>query len=633
MHVFLLCGGAGTRFDSVYPKPMNLINGLPMIYHVLNKLNYTNITIIYNAILDKYGFKQYLINTFGNKIFNFIEIKYQTRGAAETLYIGLKNIDTNEQILVLDNDNIYDGLEFNKLPTGNFIIYNKNSTGLTHYSFIKLNENENNIVEITERKPISNNICVGGYCFENTTTCKEFCKKIILSTNDTEPFLSQVFAEMLHNNILIKAYYLPSVFSIGTPKDILLNKNRLDEKKLRIIFDLDNTLVTYPNIYKDYRTVSINQSLINFINYLKEKGHYIIIYTARNMVSSKDNVGKVIKNIGKVTLDSLDELHINYDEIHFGKPYGDLYIDDKAFNCFDISLYNQMGFYDFENTTFNNFKTNKYNNIKQISKNSIEKRGPDLQGEIYYYNSIALTPIASLFPKIISYENTNTIIMDYINGTLLYKIYCEELLNEKLLYKLIDTVNDLHNSKIDDGVYLSKEDIYHHYYDKFISRSKVLTDYPFDDINTVTSIIENQLIEFLNNSYPINNIIHGDLWFSNIFFFKSSFIFFDVRGKFNNKLTIKGHTLYDWAKIYQSIIGLDSIINYGVYIDSDFKKYTADKFWSYLLSKNIIAFPDKNYIIKLTGYLIYNTFHAYDTDFPNERKQMIWKLVKECINC
>lgn len=222
MKVFLLCGGAGTRFDNIYPKPLNLINGIPMIYYVIEKINIDTIHIIYNTILDKYDFKQYLINSFKNKQFIFIDINYQTRGAAETLYIGLKNIEINEQILVLDNDNIYNDLEFINLPLGNFILYNKNPTGLTHYSFVKLEDNT--VISIEERKQISDFICVGGYCFENSITCKQYCKDIILNSNDDEPFLSKVFAHMLSNNIKVYAHYLPNVFSIGTPKDVLINK-------------------------------------------------------------------------------------------------------------------------------------------------------------------------------------------------------------------------------------------------------------------------------------------------------------------------------------------------------------------------------------------------------------------------
>ena len=349
------------------------------------------------------------------------------------------------------------------------------------------------------------------------------------------------------------------------------------------------------------------------------------------MVSSNNNIGQVMKNVGNITLESLKKLNIYYDEIHFGKPYGDLYIDDKAFNCYDLSLYSQMGFYDFENRLYTTFKTNKYNKIVQLTKTTIQKYGNDLEGEIYYYNTISLSLISNMFPKLISYEDTNSIIMEYINGTILYKIYYEGLLNESLLCKLLETVNIFHNSNINDKTIINTDDIYHHYFDKFISRSKVVEHYPFEDFEKITLIIHNQLSEFVNKNYKINDIIHGDLWFSNIFFFKGSFIFFDTRGKFNHKLSIKGHTFYDWAKIYQSLLGLDSIINYGTYIDHDINIISIQTFWNYLLSNNIINEIDKSYIIKLTGYLLYNTFHAYDEGFPIERKNMIWKLIKDCV--
>ena len=39
MNIFILCAGKGTRFESIYPKPLNLINGKPMIYHTIKSLN------------------------------------------------------------------------------------------------------------------------------------------------------------------------------------------------------------------------------------------------------------------------------------------------------------------------------------------------------------------------------------------------------------------------------------------------------------------------------------------------------------------------------------------------------------------------------------------------------------------
>ena len=141
LKVVILCGGSGSRFgDSVYPKPMNLIRGVPMIYHVLDSLACDHVTFIYNRALESVGFRQYVVNTFKAKTFDFIRVDFQTRGPAETLLIGLKSLYGDDQLLVLDNDNVYDGLDFTDLPSGNFVLYNKNPTGLSHYSFVQTDD-------------------------------------------------------------------------------------------------------------------------------------------------------------------------------------------------------------------------------------------------------------------------------------------------------------------------------------------------------------------------------------------------------------------------------------------------------------------------------------------------------------
>ena len=55
------------------------------------------------------------------------------------------------------------------------------------------------------------------------------------------------------------------------------------------------------------------------------------------MGSTGHNVGKAMKNVGKITLDWLDRNGIEYDEIFFGKPNGDVLIDDRAIRFEDWS--------------------------------------------------------------------------------------------------------------------------------------------------------------------------------------------------------------------------------------------------------------------------------------------------------
>lgn len=101
-------------------------------------------------------------------------------------------------------------------------------------------------------------------------------------------------------------------------------------QKLRLVFDLDETLCTKKRSNETYADVKPIQDMVDFANEMYDKGHTIIISTARNMVTQSGNVGKIIQNVGLVTLQWLKDNNIKYHEIFFQKPYGDLYIDDKA---------------------------------------------------------------------------------------------------------------------------------------------------------------------------------------------------------------------------------------------------------------------------------------------------------------
>ena len=57
-----------------------------------------------------------------------------------------------------------------------------------------------------------------------------------------------------------------------------------------------------------------------------------------------------------------------------------------------------------------------------------------------------------------------------------------------------------------------------------------------------------------------------------------------MRGKVGDKLTICGDWLYDWAKIYQSIIGYDEIL-LSKFIDDNYKKNIIDTFTKYFINK------------------------------------------------
>jgi len=99
---------------------------------------------------------------------------------------------------------------------------------------------------------------------------------------------------------------------------------------MRIVIDLDGTICEIKRPDQSYEDVAILPGAAETISALRAQGHYIIIQSARNMAACESNLGKVMKNVGLVTLEWLQKHGVEYDEIYFGKPNAHVYIDDRA---------------------------------------------------------------------------------------------------------------------------------------------------------------------------------------------------------------------------------------------------------------------------------------------------------------
>ena len=98
--------------------------------------------------------------------------------------------------------------------------------------------------------------------------------------------------------------------------------------KMRIVFDLDGVICELKKPSESYADVIPKNDIIEKMRDLKKNGHYLIIHTGRHMRTCDGDVSKVIEKIGKTTEDWLKKWNVPYDELIFGKPYADMYIDD-----------------------------------------------------------------------------------------------------------------------------------------------------------------------------------------------------------------------------------------------------------------------------------------------------------------
>jgi len=639
MKYIILCGGIGKRCNQYsLPKPLNYINCKHMIQYVIESIPSNEIYFIYNICLEQYNFEEIIINIFKNKTFYFSKVEYLTRGAVESAYIGINNLtnninnDNNEPIVFIDNDNIHTFNELTKI-TNNFIGYGKDYNK-TNYSFITI-QNEK-VINIEEKNKISDDYCCGLYGFESITTFKKYAKQLIDTNFKTknEFYFSQLYKLMLLDNQIIIPIYIKETKHIGSYNEIVnsFSNNYKDSDthtnaKLRICFDLDNTLVTYPTIPNDYSTVKPIPNMINLLNTLKKKGHEIIIYTARRMKTHNNNVGRVVKDIAVVTLNTLDKFNIQYDEIIFGKPIADIYIDDRAINPYvnDISffgIFNEKSDY-----IHNKIENNKYNKIKKID-NIIKKTGPYqyLKGELYFYQECPKT-ISYYFPKLLDFnkiDNNLEISIEYIEGIPLFFLYKNQLITEKTiddLFSILDIIHKTDSIQIIQTT-ISNENIHNNYFKKLKDRFNK-NDYYFEDADI---IFKNILDELEKTFEPVLvPVIHGDFWFSNIIMeYNDCYKFIDMKGQVDNILTLNGDKYYDYGKLYQSILGYDLVLN-NCNINNEY----LNKMNTYFLNKCKIKGLNIEYLTAVTKSLIFGVFHSIDS---SETKDRIWKFLKNIKN-
>lgn len=618
MNIIIPIGGIGQRFkDEGYlmPKPLINVLGKPMIYRVIDNLNLSendNVYIIYNNQLKEYNFEDLIKFYFPKKNIYFISLDFLTKGAAETILTGLNELpvkELNKEFLIMDCDTFYNediiGL-YKQSLNKNLIYYFKDENPNPIFSYIKVNNN-GQVIDIKEKEKISHNANTGAYGFESGHLLKQYCEKIL--NLKSELYTSYVYKEMLNDEIKIYGQLLNSFNCVGTPLQLQIycNKNKNNSEPLRICFDLDNTLVSYPRTPGDYFSVEPINKNINFLKLLKELGHTIIIYTARRMKTHNGNIGAVTSDIGRVTFDTLDKFDIPYDEIYFGKPYAHFYIDDLAVNPY-ISLDKSLGIFSTD-TQPRDFHQVEYNNDKVTKTTS----NP---GEIYYYNNIP-DKVKHLFPKI--YDITkNNITMENIEGVNFSYLYTNKLLKTEDLDRLISSLKQLHKSQFQT----TSLNIYQNYLDKlnkrYFENKEFYTNIP--NSKQIYTTLSTSLIDYTQGQ---KGVIHGDPVFTNIFQTKTGIKFIDMRGKLGDELSIYGDIYYDFSKVYQSLLGYDFIIN-DIELDNVYVDKLIKHFESHFLLEEL------NNIKLITASLFFTLLPLHS--FSEERNNKYFKIINSLLN-
>jgi len=256
MNIIIPLGGKGERFKKegyINPKPLIKVFEKEIIFYVLDslKLEKEDMIFIIYYNLDEYNFKEIILNKYPKV--NFIKLNKQTKGASETIFIGLNEIQqvsNNKKCVLLDCDTFYteDILELSRNTSNNAVFFCKNYELKPIFSYIDIND-DGNIVKIREKQKISDNANTGIYMFKNIDELYLYSKKVV--DNDirfnNECYTSCIIDLMLNEKHIFKAIELKPqfVYNLGTPKQL----EHYILKTYIFLFDLDGTLVLTDDIY------------------------------------------------------------------------------------------------------------------------------------------------------------------------------------------------------------------------------------------------------------------------------------------------------------------------------------------------------------------------------------------------
>lgn len=283
----ILAAGKSTRFPGMRPKwLLTHPSGEIVIEKVLNSADISQFKrIIVSFVLSherEYkvtSILKLLSKKFRKPIEACILNKF-TRGPAETAAQTIKKKKIRGQVVFRDCDNI---VKFHHLKARNYIVgldLNENEvSNIKAKSFVILNE-RNKIVDIIEKKIISNIISVGVYAFRDAEVFLRHYN--LLSTkNDSEIFISHIVSLILG---LKKDEFEFSLGECFEDYGTLIEWQNVVKRSKTIFCDFDGVLVENVGRYGsknwDNHCNALKEN-VEFLKKLVDKNAQLVITTAR----------------------------------------------------------------------------------------------------------------------------------------------------------------------------------------------------------------------------------------------------------------------------------------------------------------------------------------------------------------
>ena len=214
------CAGQSTRYKTKRPKYfLNHPSGDLMCFESIKGLPLDTFDKIIMVTLEKYltgDVKQEIQNNtkhFDN--FELVVLQQDTNSASDTISQTIKKVGIEGEIYIKDADDYFDVNELNPNQVCVFSLNDTKNITPGNKSYVKKTDN-NQILNIVEKKVISSDFCCGLYSFESAEDFVNTFKKIQMVG---EVYISHVIYQMLLDGKQFYSNQVSNFIDWGTQDD------------------------------------------------------------------------------------------------------------------------------------------------------------------------------------------------------------------------------------------------------------------------------------------------------------------------------------------------------------------------------------------------------------------------------
>lgn len=293
---------------------------------------------------------------------------------------------------------------------------------------------------------------------------------------------------------------------------------------LRIVIDVDDTICRVA-VKGDYANAEEIERMTSRIREMKAAGHTVILHTARGMVSCGGDVEKAKEKNRAVLVAWLAKHEVPYDEILWGKPYADVYIDDKAVGAEELM---RKGVTDMEG--FSGARVTRVGGM-------VVKQAEDVDEQARWYEEAYRRAFPYKTPKVYSC-NMGRLYMEHVGGRRLADMSDIELTDR--IANVMWEVVEFHKEEVLEG-------------DNDVDWYKGYVGDRAEEIGLRRAEVEED-VERAREWLRKRTFCHGDLTMSNIIIGDGGVVLIDPSPK-----KVSSYLL-DASKLWASLRGLDDVI-------------------------------------------------------------------------